>query len=132
MPGKAAWMQWNVPVRLTAIMDCHKAESVRSKRSLTAWPALFTSTSTGPNSASAWAKAVRTDASSAMSALTACTCPRLARLSAAASSAAPSRPRSVTRAPRCSSARAQASPMPRAPPVTRAWRPAKGCRVAFI
>jgi hypothetical protein len=126
-------MQWKVPVRLTASMPCHSAASVRSNFWLLAWPALLTSTCTGPKAASARAKAWRTEASSAMSACTACTVCALPPSSCTAvSSAAPSRPSSVTRAPRASSARAQARPMPRAPPVTRACRPSRGFKDMVI
>ena len=90
--------------------------SVRTKKSSSAMPALFTSTSIGPSSASAAATAAPTDSRERTSSST----PRPS--SSAASSRARSRSRSATatRAPSAASREQVAAPMPPVPPVTSA------------
>jgi hypothetical protein len=128
MPGSAACVQWKVPVRFTSSMRCHSAASVLPNGAGDAWPALLTRMSIGPKCRTACAKPACTDASSLTSSAAMATASGAsARMdSTAAASACASRPASVTRAPRSSKARAQAAPMPRAPPVTSACFPASG------
>ena len=58
MSGTAAWRQWKVPVRLTAIMRSHVSASMSRKSANPSMPALVTMIPTGP-------KAERTSSSAA-------------------------------------------------------------------
>src|SRR5208283_6227845 len=76
-------------------------------------PALATSTSTGPWSASTAVKAASTDAASRTS----------QRTTASPSTGSPEREVTVTLSPSAANRRAMASPIPRFPPVTSTERP---------
>ena len=87
-------------------------------------PALFTSTSTGPNSASAWSKSLLTADASATSAPIAIARPPAALMTATTSSASAALEAKLTtvRKPSAASRLATAAPMPFEAPVTIAVR----------
>src|SRR5689334_4530405 len=119
MSGSTDWMQWNEPVRLTAMMRSHSAVSMSTKRVNASMPAELTSTSTGPSSARVRATAASIWARSDTSTAHPIARPPLAAMPAAARSAAsPSRSRTDTCRPSRASRSLMASPMPDAPPVT--------------
>src|SRR5579885_729386 len=123
MSGRTARVQRKADNTFTSNMRASNASLVFRKGALSAMPALFTRTETGKR---AWAsvKVFTTAASSVTSQTTA----RESGIEAETSSRAPrSRPKSVMRAPCAASARAQAAPMPRDPPVTTACLPERKC-----
>ena len=48
MSGSTDWMQWNVPVRFTAMIRSHSSVLISMMGSKPSFPAPLTSTSTGP------------------------------------------------------------------------------------
>jgi hypothetical protein len=113
MPRTARLATRYAPVRLVSSTSA-KASSLISASSVSrVTPALATSTSTGPWSASTAAKAASTEVPSRTS----------HRTTASPSTGSPEREVTVTLSPSAASRRAMASPMPRFPPVTSTERP---------
>lgn len=131
MPGSAARQPCHTPSRSTAKQRRQSSSLIVSGSANTLMPALFTSTSSGPNSASVRASAARTESWRVTSACSASTrAPSTSAAIAAAIAAAvrcacsTSTSSSATHAPSRANACAIAAPMPRAAPVTAATLPA--------
>src|SRR6266508_5012746 len=123
--GNAARVQRKTPVRLTRSISSHSASSVASNFALCATPALLTRIAR-----SRWRAMILSNAASiAVASPTSAVCQSQAVPISRAVCArrCASRPISVTVAPTATSRAAIARPMPRPPPVTTAWRPARGC-----
>src|SRR5437763_3284400 len=110
MSSSARRVQWKAPERLVSTTLPHSSALMRIASPSRRWPALLTSTCTGPKRSRASAKARSTASGSPTSAMT----------------SPPVLPRATTRQPRSRSAPATAAPMPRVPPVTRAQPPSGG------
>src|SRR5579875_1767521 len=111
------------PSRSTSTTRSHSSAAIlRTGAGRGAIPALATTTSTPPNRSPAAAIAREIAAASVTSACSPIALPVPSRAAASATSR-PSRSMSATEAPRRTSARPQARPIPRAPPVITATRP---------
>ncbi len=123
MSGTTAWRQWNVPVRLTAIIRSQASALISRKSSNPSMPALVTMIPTGPN-------AVRTSSSVASMAARSLTStaapsalpPSAATSSATAPAASPLMSSTATLFPGRARWWQMARPMPEPPPVTTATR----------
>jgi hypothetical protein len=128
MSGIIAWVQWKAPRTLTAKMRSQVSSRIWSKGSKASMPALFTRMWIAPRCwctratpASTW---TRSDTSTAHASA------RSPISLAAFSAAGPSRSKIATLAPSAASRRATASPIPDAPPVITALRPASPIRAS--
>ena len=99
MPGSTACVTASTPRRFTAITRSHMVLGRRTKKSSSAMPALFTSTSIGPSSASTAATAARADSVERTSSST----PMPSRSAASSRARSRSRSATATRAPSAAS-----------------------------
>ena len=116
MPLDARLATRKAPPRLVSTTAPNSSSLIRMISWSRVMPALDTTTSTGPSSASTAAKAASTDAGSVTS----------IRTPSRPSGGRPVRWVTATRSPCAAKARAMASPIPRLPPVTSTTRPAGG------
>src|SRR5512143_3410463 len=121
MPRATSFVSRNGPFRFASSTASQSSSPMRNSRLSRFSPALFTSRSTGPTSASTrWASASICAAPAMSQAYPFAPPPNAA---AAPSAFAPSRPQMATFAPLPASPSAIERPMPREPPVTRATLP---------
>ena len=121
MSDTEAWMQLNVPVRLTPIIRSQRSPVMSAKLRCAAIPAAVTTMSIGPKASRASATAASTETRSATSTWTAMvSLPLASRERAADPAPSPLMSSRATRSPRSASRWAIARPIPDAAPVTSA------------
>ncbi len=124
MAGRNAFTPWITPQRLTPSVHSQSARSIAEIDAPPATPALFITTSAGPQADVQASRSPSTDAHSATSHGTASTSPPAAAMAAAVSSSGGcSMSATTTLIPSAANACATARPIPLAPPVTTATLP---------